>query len=315
MKKNKLLKKVVAMVSAVAMAVTMVPFVGGIEVAKGAGESYDTLINVSGTGSGCVIPTETVSLGTDVAVASVKYKTNTTTIYGINLGNGYTSNSLYNDKAIKLQIDGGFKAGDTITVAGVFNNSKTDRHAGVDLFSVDSEKKCTLVNRFPEFINGRLVNDEIDDLTYTLEKDYDYLYLGRSSGLTNATSTLLTKIEVKRAKSVVTTEELTSPMIQFNGTNPACRIVYPVDNTVIGKEAIGLKVNGTNASETYVGKDVYASVNGGSKTYTAPTGKVLVVVEITDLPATYGSFTVQPTVIDNGTATAIGTEYTVPAKN
>ncbi len=60
---------------------------------------------------------------------AVKIKTNSTSVSGIKFANSYTTNEALNENYAKLTVEGGFKAGDVVSIAGAFNNS--DDHPAV----------------------------------------------------------------------------------------------------------------------------------------------------------------------------------------
>ena len=93
--------------------------------------------------------------------------------------------------AIELKVEGGFKAGDVVTIAGVYNNS-AEKNTTVDLYTFDGAKANVLFTAAP-FINGRTVTTDPVPETYTLTADADALYLGRS-GETNNYIILLTVV-------------------------------------------------------------------------------------------------------------------------
>ena len=149
--------------------------------------AYPTQADVTGTWEVSGTTTE----------ATVKINTNTESVAGLKLANGYSNSGKSNGNHIKLSYEGGFKKGDVITIAGVTSIKETDvatKSASVVLFSMDVDSKCTAINTFENFINGRLTNDEIIDQTYTLEDDYETLYIGRQGN----TAAYVTKILVTR---------------------------------------------------------------------------------------------------------------------
>ena len=112
------------------------------------------------------------------------------------LKNGYTGNNVGNN--IGLAVEGGFKAGDVVTVAGFIN--KTDKRATVVLFKADAvDGTPTNIKKFEDFVNfaDGSTADDIVEQSYTLEADYDNLYLGRDGG----TGCNVTVIRVTRAGS------------------------------------------------------------------------------------------------------------------
>ena len=108
----------------------------------------------------------------------------------ITLKNSYTGNNVGNN--IALAVEGGFKTGDIVTVAGYIN--KTDKRATVVLFSTPAYNSTdiTKIKTFDDFVNyadGKTA-DDITEQSFTLESDYDALYLGRD-GSTGCNVTII----------------------------------------------------------------------------------------------------------------------------
>ena len=163
-----------------------------------------TLVNFPSSMDGISISGSTVS-------GVVKIHTNTDEVACLSLKNGYTSDSKFNGNAIILSVEGGFKTGDVITIAGAINNSDAAKRATAVLFTMDSDSKITKLNQFSDFINSRLVADDPAEEAYTLETDADILYIGRDGG----TQANLTLIKVTRAAGG---DEAGTPAITFEAT-------------------------------------------------------------------------------------------------
>ncbi len=130
------------------------------------------------------------------AEGSVKIHTNTDIVTGYQLKNGYTTNGVLNENYIKLSVEGGFKKGDVLNIIGVYNNSD-EKNANITLFTTEDEESYTIIyDKFNDFINGKLVADDPVMQSYTLEADYNDLYIGRKGN----TTTVLTLIQVVRPK-------------------------------------------------------------------------------------------------------------------
>ncbi len=142
---------------------------------------------------------------------AVKIKTNTTSIPGVKFANSYSSEGVSNGNHAELTVEGGFKAGDVITIAGAFNNSDDTKISKVDIFTLDGTTPTALFTT-QQFINGRLVDDEPVEETYTLTVDADKLYLGRNGN----TGTFVTRLLVTRGGGETGIVEL--PVnIKYNG--------------------------------------------------------------------------------------------------
>ena len=151
------------------------------------GVQAETLINYPTAETG-------ISVKGTTTFDAVKIKTNTTSVSGIKFANSYTSNDVLNDNYAKLEVEGGFKAGDVVTIAGAFNNGDNTKKAAIDLFTVGAENAITVLFTTQQFINGKLVDDDPVAETYTLTADADALYIGRNGN----TGTFVTTLKVTR---------------------------------------------------------------------------------------------------------------------
>ena len=129
---------------------------------------------------------------------AVKINNNTTSISGIKFANSYTTSEELNTNYATISVEGGFKAGDVITIAGAFNNSDNTKKAAADIFTVSGEEEKTITVLFTtqQFVNGRTSADDPAEETYTLTEDYDILYLGRNGN----TATFITTLRVDRGE-------------------------------------------------------------------------------------------------------------------
>ena len=151
------------------------------------GVQAETLINFAKSQSDGI----TVSGTTTIDV--VKIKTNTTNVPGIKFANSYKTDGEVNGNYAELTVEGGFKAGDVVTIAGAFNNSDDSKLSAVDLFTIDGTTPTVLFTT-QQFINGRLVDDDPVEETFTLTEDAEKLYIGRNGN----TGTIVTLLTVKR---------------------------------------------------------------------------------------------------------------------
>ena len=151
------------------------------------GANADTLINFSVSDTG-------ITLSGSSSKTTVKIHENTDAVACLNLANGYTTQGALNDNYILLEVNGGFKTGDKVVIAGAFNNSDNSKTSAVDIFITDSsEKGYSVLHTTDKFINGRNAGDPVEE-TYTLEADADKLYLGRNGN----TGTNITTLKVIR---------------------------------------------------------------------------------------------------------------------
>lgn len=157
---------------------------------------------------------------------TVKVHLNADAIACYTLKNGYSSDGVCNDNYIKLETEGGFKAGDVLTVAGCVNNSDESKWGTCVFFTMDAEKNVTEVKTFDNFINSRLVADDPTEQSYTLEADAEVILLGRLGN----TGTNLTTIKVVRGgasegpKPAITFEAGAAERIITVGLNAAGKV-------------------------------------------------------------------------------------------
>lgn len=136
-----------------------------------------------------------ITIGGTCAIATVKIH-NADEIPGIKFANSYTSEGAVTDNKVELTVDGGFKKGDVITIAGAFNNSDNTKKAAVDLFTMDGTKANVLFTT-DQFINGKDKEANPVEQSYTLAADADKLYIGRNGN----TATFVTLLKVVRTSS------------------------------------------------------------------------------------------------------------------
>lgn len=136
-----------------------------------------------------------ITLGGTCAIATVKIH-NADEIPGIKFANSYTTEGAVNANKVELTVDGGFKKGDVITIAGAFNNSDNTKKAAVDLFTMDGTK-ATVLFTTDQFINGKDKEANPVEQSYTLAADADKLYIGRNGN----TATFVTLLKVVRTSS------------------------------------------------------------------------------------------------------------------
>jgi len=157
------------------------------------------------------VTTNNVSIGS----SSVKINTNSTTVYGINFGSSYKVTSGVPANYLKLEPEGGFKAGDVITIAGVFNNSDDTKEARIGIYG--SDDVSTQLFLTDKFINGRTVASDPVAQEFTLGNDVDALYFGRYGN--TGTQVLTLKIVRPIHGAVDPVFSLTKSKISTNGTS------------------------------------------------------------------------------------------------
>ena len=134
--------------------------------------------------------------GTCNLAGTVKIHLNTDAINGIQFANSYTSEGVINANYTTVTCEGGFKAGDVISIAGAFNNSDNSKQSAIDIFVPNEDNTANVLFTTQQFINGRSSADDPVVETYTLEEDIDVLYLGRNGN----TSTFITVFKVVRGE-------------------------------------------------------------------------------------------------------------------
>ena len=147
----------------------------------------ETLIDFS------VSQTNGIKVNGTTTIDAVKINTNTTSISGIKFANSYTTDGASNGNNAELTVEGGFKTGDKIVIAGAFNNSDETKTAAIDIFTLDGTTPTVLFTT-KQFINGRTVADNPEEETFVLTADADKLYLGRNGN----TATFVTTLKVTR---------------------------------------------------------------------------------------------------------------------
>lgn len=152
------------------------------------GVQAQTLINYPTSQNG-------ISISGTTTFDAVKIKTNSQSISGVKFANSYKAQEVLNANYATISVEGGFKAGDVITIAGAYSNSG-EKNSAVDIFTVSGEETITVLFTTQQFINGRLVNDDPVEETFTLAEDVDVLYLGRNGN----TGTFITTLRVDRGE-------------------------------------------------------------------------------------------------------------------
>lgn len=153
------------------------------------GVNAETLINFPTSQEGI-----TVSGTTEFATVKIH---NADPINGIKFGNSYMKDGALNDNYAKLTVEGGFKAGDVITIAGAFNNSDNSKQAAADIFIINPTVAAPeVLFTTQQFINGKDKEADPIEETYVLTSDVDELYIGRNGN----TATFVTTLKVVRGE-------------------------------------------------------------------------------------------------------------------
>lgn len=128
----------------------------------------------------------------NITYATVKIHTNTQSVNCIKVAKSFSTDKKVTDDYVELTAEGGFKAGDVVSITGVYNNA-SEKNAAIAIFSGKVGEEASILFKTDNFINARLVNDDPTAQTYTLTQDAATLLLGRN-GNTGACITKLTVV-------------------------------------------------------------------------------------------------------------------------
>ena len=131
-----------------------------------------------------------------VSYATVKIHENADAVNCIKFGKSYKYAEDTEYYYAKLTVDGGFKTGDVITIAGAYNNAD-EKNAAIAFRSDPTSEEPLWVTE--NFINGKTSADNPVTQTYTLTADADILYFGRSGN----TGTCITLLTVTRGATAI----------------------------------------------------------------------------------------------------------------
>ena len=73
-----------------------------------------------------------------ISFATVKIHNNKDAVSCIKIGKSFSANNLVVDNFVELTTEGGFKKGDVITIAGVFNNADDSKKAALAFFTAST---------------------------------------------------------------------------------------------------------------------------------------------------------------------------------
>ena len=135
-----------------------------------------------------------IAVSGTTTVDNVKLHMNKVSTPGIKFANSYVTNEASNGNHAELTVDGGFKAGDVVKIAGAFNNTDETKVAKVDLFTLDGTTPTVLFTT-QQFINGRTTDVDPTSESFTLTADAEKLYIGRNGN----TGTFVTLLKVERS--------------------------------------------------------------------------------------------------------------------
>lgn len=215
---------------------------------------------------------------------TVKIHTNADEVPCYSLKNGYSSEGVCNGNYICLKTDGGFKEGDVLTIAGVINNKDAAKRGTAVVFTVDSNKVPTAVNKFEDFINSYTAADDPAEQSYTLKADMDSILLGRDGG----TATHLTLIKVVRpaqgAEAETVTFDFSDPNFRSAIGTAMTDVAGYIYNETFPVDGVTLQITaGSAPSRIYVdnnrGQCLVTYKEFTTLTFCAPEGKAITKIE------------------------------------
>lgn len=267
----------------------------------------------------------------NIAVTEGTKNINGTSVPCINFGSNYNA-SRYTYMSIKDKDNGGFKAGDIITITGLYTGSKTG--IGMEIHTTRDGKAV---------FSTPYYNKELQTYTYTLTEDCDSLFFGRYGGATpnvtelkvvrpaaSAKQRLSANFTTNNIKVMTGTQSITLPALTVKAgstelTTSDYTVSYASDaneiatlkgtqvNFVSGKTGlvtITAKVTPTDAT-TYEGTEAYYQI-----LIQDPTPLNISVTDI-DMNATDAEIE-EPVVKvygDNDQLLKLGTDYTLSYKS
>lgn len=212
-------------------------------------------------------------------------KINGITYEAYRLNNGYSTEGVINGNYILLQPLEGFKAGDVITINGAINNSDTSKRGTVVVFSANADNTPSVLHKFDDFINSKLEpNVDAIEQSYTLEADYDELYLGRDGNTgTNVTLIKVVRNDSKIPATVSFSYSVTTlnPGDAASFTAPTLTIVDPDNNDISDKYTATYVSDNTDFAEVdpITGE---VTITEPGEDVTSATAKISVVLEAND---------------------------------
>ena len=129
-----------------------------------------------------------------ISFATVKIHTNKDEVPCIKIGKSFSANDLVVDNFVELTTEGGFKKGDVITIAGVFNNADDSKKAALAFFTGEVGENGKTYYTTKQFINSRNTADDPAEEQITLTEDMPSVKFGRSGN----TGACVVKVTVVR---------------------------------------------------------------------------------------------------------------------
>ena len=206
----------------------------------------------------------------NVAVTEGTKNINGTSTPCINFGSNYNA-SRYTYMSIKDKDNGGFKAGDIITITGLYTGSKT---TGIGM-EIHTTKDGKAVFSTPYY------SKELQTYTYTLTEDCDSLFFGRYGGATPNVTELKVVRSATSAKQRLSANFTTNNIKVVTGTQS---ITLPALTVKAGTA----ELTASDYSVSYSSDaNEIATLNGTQVNFTAgKTGLVTITAKVTPKDAT-----------------------------
>lgn len=148
-----------------------------------------------------------------ISFATVKIHNNKDAVSCIKIGKSFSANNLVVDNFVELTTEGGFKKGDVITIAGVFNNADDTKKAAVAFFTGEVGEKGKTYYTTKQFINSRNTADDPAEEQITLTEDMPSVKFGRSGN----TSACVVKVTVVRGGTSTAISSVNAAAAKKNG--------------------------------------------------------------------------------------------------
>ena len=148
-----------------------------------------------------------------ISFATVKIHNNKDAVSCIKIGKSFSANNLVVDNFVELTTEGGFKKGDVITIAGVFNNADDSKKAAVAFFTGEVGEKGKTYYTTKQFINSRNTADDPAEEQITLTEDMPSVKFGRSGN----TSACVVKVTVVRGGTSTAISSVNAAAAKKNG--------------------------------------------------------------------------------------------------
>lgn len=207
----------------------------------------------------------------NIAVTKGTKNINGTSVPCINFGSNYNA-SRYTYMSIKDKDNGGFKAGDIITITGLYTGNKT---TGIGM-EIHTARDGKAVFSTPYY------NKELKTYTYTLTEDCDSLFFGRYGGATPNVTELKVVRPAASAKQRLSASFATNNIKVITGTTS---ITLPALTVKAGSTELTANKDYTVSYKSDANE--IATLNGTQVDFTSgKTGLVTITAKITPKDAT-----------------------------